>query len=78
MDEYEATFEIESKTDARAVERLLGRLYDAVREESRTVREGSGDASATLEQFETLRDEARRRSPGRLTVVYEARDETFE
>ena len=75
MDEYEATFSIDSKTDAYAVERLLEGLHDAVREESRSRREGTNDSSDVLAEFAALRDAARERRPGRLTVVYE-RDET--
>lgn len=78
MDEYTATFEIESKADARAVERLLGRLYDSVREESRTVRDETGDSTATLAQFEALREAAGDGKPGRLTVTLERREESFE
>ncbi|RDI72705.1 hypothetical protein [Halopelagius longus] len=77
MDEHTATFEIESKTDARAVERLLSQLYDSVREESRTVRDETGDSTATLAQFETLREAAKDGKPGTLTVVLEQREETF-
>lgn len=77
MEEYEATFAIESKTDAHAVERLLNGLYDAVREESRTVRQGTGDASETLAQFDAMREAARQHAPGRLTVTYQRRDEAF-
>ena len=78
MEEYEATFEVDSKTDAHAVERLLDRLYDSVREESRTLREGTGDSAEMLAQFEAIRDAARDRRPGQLTVVYERREEGFE
>ena len=78
MEEYEATFEVDSKTDAHAVERLLERLYDSVREESRTLREGTGDSAEMLAQFEAIRDAARDRRPGKLTVVYERRDGEFE
>lgn len=78
MEEYEATFEIESKAEAYAVERLTERLYDSVREESRTVREGTNDSTGMLEQFRAVRDAARRRAPGTLTVVYEQHDEPFD
>jgi hypothetical protein len=78
MDEHEARFEIESKHDADAVERLLSRLYDSLREESRTVRDGTSDSTEMLEEFETLRDAARDRMPGTLTVVLEQRDEPLE
>lgn len=77
MEEHEATFDIETRSDAAAVERLLERLYDAVREEARTVREGSADSTAMLAQFREVRDAARRPAPGQLTVVYERRDEAF-
>lgn len=78
MDEHQATFSIETRSEAHAVERLLERLYDSVREETRTVREGSGDATETLAQFRALRDAAKRRAPGTLTVVYEQEETAFE
>ena len=78
MGEYEATFEITSKTDAYAVEQALARLYDSLREESRTVRGGSSDSAEMLEQFATLRDAARDPTPGTLTVSYEQQGESFE
>ena len=78
MEEYEAVFEIDSKTDAHAVERLIERLYDSLREESRTLREGSSDSTEMLEQFETMRTAMRRPTPGKLIVRYESRDEEFE
>lgn len=78
MDEYEATFEITSKNDAHAVELLLNRLYDTLREESRTISTARSDSTEMLEQFERLRDAARQQRPGELTVVFEQRDEPFE
>src|SRR6056297_2527830 len=75
MAEYRAVFEIESKTDAYAVERMMDRLYDSLREESRTLREGSSDVTEMLEQFKTIRDAARRPRPGKVTLLYESRDE---
>jgi len=78
MVEYEATFEIESKADAYAVEKLLTRLYDILREEARTVREGTSDSTEMLEQFEIVRNAAQNPMPGTLTVVYEQDDEPFE
>jgi predicted trehalose synthase len=77
MDEYRAVFEIDSKSDGYAVERLMNRLYDSLREESQMLREGSNDATEMLEQFETIRDAAQRPTPGKLTVVYESQDEEF-
>ncbi len=78
MDEYEATFEIESKTDAYAVERITNRLYDSIREESQTLRDGAGNSTEMLEQFEAIREAAKHPTPGQLMVVYRARDEGFE
>ncbi len=78
MDEYEATFAIESRSDAYMVERLMHRVYDSLREESRTVSRGTGDSAAMLEGFEAIRDATRNRTPGELTVRYEARDDRFE
>lgn len=78
MDEYTAVFDIDSKTDAYAVERLMNRLYDSLREESRTLGKGSNDSTEMLAQFETIRDAARRSTSGRLTLIYESQDEEFE
>jgi len=78
MVEYEAKFEIDSKTDAYAVEKVLTRLYNALREETRTVREGTTDSTAMLEQFRTIRDAAQDTKPGTLTVKYEQEDGPFE
>lgn len=74
MARYEASFEIDSKTDSYAVRRILERVYNTIREESRSVRDGSDDATALLEQFETLRDAAKQPTPGRLTITYEQYD----
>lgn len=78
MSRYEASFEIESKTDSYATRRILEQIYDTIREESRSVREGSDDASELLQAFSTLRDEAKRPAAGKLTVVYERYDDAFE
>lgn len=78
MVEYEARFEIDSKADAYAVERVLTQLYDALREETRTVREGTTDSTEMLDQFATIRDAAQDPAPGTLTVIYEQADEPFE
>lgn len=74
MSRYEATFEVDSKTDSYAVRRILERLYDTVREESRKVRDGSDDASELLREFEALRDAAEHPTAGKLTVRYEQYD----
>lgn len=78
MSNYEATFEIDSKTDSYAARRLLEQAYDTIREESRSVREGTDDADELLESFRTLRDAAKPPTPGRLTITYERYDGEFE
>jgi hypothetical protein len=78
MESHEATFEIQTKTDAFAVERLLEKVHDSMREESRTLGQGTGDRSDMLADFASLRDAAAGHSPGRLTVRYERADESFE
>ncbi|ELZ32787.1 hypothetical protein C474_05925 [Halogeometricum pallidum JCM 14848] len=75
MDRYEATFEIDSKTDSYAARRILEQAYDTIREESRSVREGSDDADVLLREFKTLRDAAKQPATGTLTVTYERYDE---
>ena len=78
MSHYEASFEIDSKTDSYAARRMLEQVYDTIREESRSVREGTDDADELLEEFRTLRDAAKRPKPGRLTITYEQHDSGFE
>lgn len=78
MDKIEASFDIDSKSDSYATQRILEGLYDRVREESQTVVAGSEDASELLDQFERLRDAAERPAPGTLTVTYERADDHFE
>ncbi|UPV74171.1 hypothetical protein M0R89_16725 [Halorussus limi] len=78
MERYEASFEIDSKTDSYAARRILERVYDTIREESRSVREGTDDASALLQEFRTLREEVKSPSPGRLTITYERHDDDFD
>ena len=78
MEEYEATFEITSKSDAHAIERLMNQLYDSLREESRMVRKGTKDSTQVLQQFKAIRDATRNSKPGQFTVVYEPREEGFE
>ncbi|ELZ95374.1 MULTISPECIES: hypothetical protein [Haloferax] len=74
---YEASFEIDSKTDSYAARRMLAQVYDTIREESRSVREETDDADELLEEFRTLRDAAKRPTPGRLTIIYEQYDDDF-
>ncbi|WP_396611359.1 hypothetical protein ACH9L7_14265 [Haloferax sp. S1W] len=78
MSHYEASFEIESRADSNATRRILEHAYDTIREESRTVREGTEDASDLLDSFKTLRDAAKSPSPGRLTITYQRFDDEFE
>ena len=78
MSRHEASFEIDSKTDSYAARRILEQVYNTIREESRSVREGTDDADELLREFQTLRDAAKHRTPGRLTVTYEQYDGEFE
>lgn len=78
MERFEASFTIESKTDAYAVERLMNRVYDSLREESLTVRDGTNDSREMLDEFATVRDAARKRMPGELTIVFQQADEGFD
>ncbi|AUX10697.1 hypothetical protein AArcSl_3090 [Halalkaliarchaeum desulfuricum] len=78
MTRYEASFEIDSKSDSYAARRILERTYDTIREESRSFRGDSDAASALLEEFETLRDAVKKPSPGRLVITYEQYDEDFD
>jgi hypothetical protein len=74
---YQASFKIDSKSDSYAIRRILEKVYDTVREESRTVRENADDTTALLGEFETLRDAAQEPSPGELRIVYERYDDEF-
>lgn len=78
MARYEASFEIDSKTDSYAARRIFERTYDTIREESRSVRDGSDDASALLREFRELRDAAKEPTPGKLTITYEQYDDDFD
>ncbi|GAB6861847.1 hypothetical protein ACFR97_11055 [Haloplanus litoreus] len=78
MARYEASFEIDSKTDSYAARRILEQVYDTIREESQGGWGGSDDADELLREFRTLRDAAKRRRPGRLTITYEQADDAFE
>ncbi|MFC7216287.1 hypothetical protein ACFQO4_19700 [Saliphagus sp. GCM10025334] len=66
------------ETDSYAVRRVLERVYDAIREESQSVREGADNADELLREFQALRDAAKPQTPGRLTITYERYDDTFE
>ncbi len=78
MSRYEASFKIDSKTDSYAARRMLEQVYDTIREESRSVREGTDDADELLREFKTLRDAVKHPTPGRLTITYEQYDGGFE
>lgn len=78
MTRHEASFEVDSKTDSYAVRTLLEQAYNTIREESRTVREGSEDASQLLEDFKELRDAAKDPKPGTLTITLEQQDDGFD
>ena len=78
MSQYEASFEIDSKTDSYAARRMLEQVYDTVREESRSVPERTDNAEELLEELRTLRDAAKQPTPGRLTITYEQFGGEFE
>ncbi|UWG49944.1 Uncharacterized protein AArcCO_0621 [Halalkaliarchaeum sp. AArc-CO] len=78
MARYEATFEINEKTDSHAVRRILEQVYDTIREESRSVREGTDDGAELLQEFESLRDAGKHPTPGKLTITYEQYDDEFD
>ncbi|KAB1193961.1 hypothetical protein GJR96_11145 [Haloferax sp. MBLA0076] len=78
MSLHEASFTIDSKTDLEAARRILEEVYDTVREESRSVREGSEDANELLAAFKELRDAAKEPTTGKLTITYEQYDTEFD
>ena len=78
MTRYEATFEIDEKTDSHAVRRILEQMYDTIREESRSVREGTDDGTELLQDFESLRDAVEHPTPGKLTIIYDQYDDEFD
>lgn len=78
MSRYKASFEIDSKTDSYAAQRILEQVYDTIREESRSVREGTDDATVLLQEFKTLRDAAKHPTAGELTITYEQYNREFD
>ena len=78
MSRYEASFEIDSKADSYAAQRILEQAYDTIREESRSAREDTDDANVLLREFKTLRDATKRPTAGKLTITYEQYDDEFE
>ncbi|WP_440008343.1 hypothetical protein [Halomicrococcus sp. SG-WS-1] len=75
---HEATFEINSKSDAEAVRRLVERAYDILREETREVSGDEAGQSEVLDELEAIREATRRSTPGTLTIQYDQSDEAFE
>ena len=78
MARYEATFEINSKTDSHAVRLLTERAYNTIREELQHTDQGDGSLNETLQQFKAICEAASRPSHGTLTVIYEQHDKTFD
>ena len=78
MATYEASFEIDSRSDSHAARRILEQVYDTVREESRTLGTDSEDTTVLLREFESLLDGVKPPSPGRLTITVEQHDGGFE
>lgn len=78
MSQHEATFEIDSKTDAQVARTLAERVYDTVREETREVSGEDSGQSEMLEEFEAIREAAGRFKPGKLTVRFDQYDEQFD
>ncbi|XVH30596.1 hypothetical protein ACNS7O_09315 [Haloferacaceae archaeon DSL9] len=78
MTHYEAVFEIDSPSDARAIESMLTRLHDSLREESMVAGGSEAATNEMLTAFASVRDAVDHDRPGRLTIVYESFDETDE
>lgn len=72
MAEYTATFEIDSRSDARTVSRVLDDLHNRLREEDLRVREGETTVTRMLDEFRTLQNEVDSGATGRLVVTYES------
>lgn len=53
-------------------------MYDTIREESRSVREGTDDGTELLQDFESLRDAVELPIPGKLTIIYDQYDDEFD
>lgn len=76
MSTYEATFAIDSRSDAEAVRIIAERAHNALREELMDI-DDSGPHEM-LAAFEAIRDAARESRKGTLTIRYEQRDESFD
>jgi hypothetical protein len=70
MGKRSASFEIESRSDARIVSRALDELHNRFREEGLAVRDGKADRSDTVAEFESLQDAVDADSRGTLIVTY--------
>lgn len=78
MTRHEATFEIESRTDAHAVRMLTEQVLDTLREERRGLDQDRDTLDETVRDLRAIREAARDLSPGTLTITYEQRDEPFD
>lgn len=78
MSRHEATFQIESKSDAYAVRLLTEQLYDTMREELLNAPGDDAGQNETLQQFAAIRDATRSLSPGSFSVRFERDDERVE
>lgn len=71
MTRHEATDEISSQADERAVRRLVDRTDDTLREELHELGDVGSDRATVPEKFQAIRDAAREPPQGTLTIVYE-------
>ncbi|MFC6718174.1 hypothetical protein ACFQGT_11095 [Natrialbaceae archaeon GCM10025810] len=72
MTERTATFEIDSRGDARSASRALDELYNRFREEDFS-KDSDDGTDEMLEEFEALRDAVDDESAGQLIVTYRSR-----
>lgn len=78
MSRHEATFEIESETDAHAVRLFAEQAYNTFREELQHPDRNDAPGNGTLRTLEAIREATRQPSPGSLTVIYERHGDTFD
>ena len=78
MSQYEATFEIDSKSDAQIARILAEQAYDTMREETRKVSDENPGSSEMLEDFREIREAAGDFRRGTLTIRFDQYDEPFE
>ncbi len=72
MESRQATFEIDSESDAHAVSLIMEQIYNSLREESVVVNKGEKQPNEMLDEFRKIRTMAEHESPGRLTIIYES------